>query len=60
MKDSFKVGQIAAVIDDTIKGIVTEVNNNEVTIEVDDGFLMTFEASELVLVKGDQREFLNT
>lgn len=27
MKDSFKVGQIVAVIDDTIKGIVTEVNN---------------------------------
>ena len=57
MKDALKVGQTAAVIDDTIKGIVVKVVANEITIETDDGFLMTFEPSELVVITGDQKEF---
>jgi len=53
----FRKGDTVAVLDDTIKGIVTEIVSAVITIETDDGFLMTFEASELVLIKGDQKEF---
>jgi len=57
MKDSFKVGQTVAVLDDTIKGIVTQVNGYEITIVGSDGFSLTYTAPELVLIKEDQKEF---
>jgi len=57
MKNSLEVGQIVAVIDDTIKGVVVKIMANGITIETDDGFLMTFETSELVVITGDQKEF---
>ena len=57
MKNSFKVGQTVAVLDETIKGIVTQVNGTEVTLEGSDGFSLTYTASELVLIKVDQKEF---
>ncbi len=57
METDFKTGDIVAVIDDTIKGIVTGVKQDTITLETEDGFLMTFESSELVLIKSDQKEF---
>ncbi len=57
MKSQFKKGATVAVLDDTIKGVVVAIENQEVTIEDDDGFSMTFNASELVLIGGDQKEF---
>ena len=57
MNYSFEVGQTVAVLDDTIKGIVTQVNGNDVTLEDNDGFSLTYTTSELVIIKEDQKEF---
>lgn len=56
MKNSVEVGMTVAVLDDTIKGIVAKVNGNDVTIE-SDGFLLSFDKSELVIIKEDQKDF---
>lgn len=45
-----KKGDHVAVLDDVISGIVTAMNNSEVTIETSDGFPMTFPKNELVVM----------
>lgn len=57
MKIQYKIGDTVAVLDDTIKGVVTKVNGNEITLEDGDGFPFTYTASELVVIKEDQKEF---
>lgn len=44
----FSVGDRVEVLDDTICGYITNIKNNVVAIETDDGFQMDFQASELV------------
>ena len=56
MNNSIEVGMTVAVLDDTIKGVVKEVNDTNVTIE-SDGFLLTYNSAELVLIKEDQKDF---
>jgi dsDNA-specific endonuclease/ATPase MutS2 len=56
MKDSFKVGDDVAVLDDTIKGVVINVNGSDVTLEDTDGFSLTYKANELVVIKENQKE----
>lgn len=46
----FQIGDSVETIDDTIKGIVVEINGMEITIETEDGFPMLYSASELVKV----------
>jgi dsDNA-specific endonuclease/ATPase MutS2 len=46
----FKIGDSVETIDDTIKGIVIEVNGKEISIESEDGFPMVYTSSELVKV----------
>ena len=46
----FQIGDTVETIDDTIKGIVTEVNGKEISIETDEGFPMTYTSSELVKI----------
>jgi len=48
----FQIGDAVETIDDTIKGIITEMNGNQISIETDEGFLMRYSASELVKVTG--------
>jgi len=48
----FQIGDAVETIDDTIKGIVVEVNGDEISIETDEGFSMLYAASELVKVTG--------
>lgn len=45
---TFKIGDSVETIDDLIKGIVTGVASNEITVETTDGFVMIFLASELM------------
>ncbi len=44
----FQIGDKVETLDDVIRGIVTGVSGDGITIETDDGFLLDFEAYELV------------
>lgn len=55
MKD-FKVGDSVAVLDDVLKGVVTQVSIKSVTIRTADGFLMNFAPHELVKIVQEQKE----
>ncbi|WP_046757641.1 Smr/MutS family protein [Kordia jejudonensis] len=51
---NFKVGDTVEAIDDVIRGIVQSIDGNVITVETDEGFPLTFEASELVIVNSDE------
>ena len=44
----FEVGDKVSVLDEAINGFVVAVENNGVTIETTDGFLMTYFVNELI------------
>ena len=44
----YKVGDEVSVLDDAIDGVVIAVNNNEITIESEDGFTMTYFVNQLI------------
>ena len=47
----FKIGDKVETIDDTIMGTVVEVDREEVTIESDEGFMLTYRPNELLLAQ---------
>ncbi len=49
----FQIGDAVETLDDTITGRIITVQENTVYIETDDGFQMTFDASELVKIVGE-------
>jgi DNA-nicking Smr family endonuclease len=51
---NFQVGDRVETIDDIIKASVTSINRNTITVETDEGFLLNFEASELVKITSDE------
>ena len=57
MNPTFKIADVVAVIDDTIRGVVKAVDGNTITIETSDGFDLDFEGSELVVIQENQRDF---
>ncbi len=57
-KKLFKIGNHVAVIDDTVKGKVIEVNGNQIIIQTDDGFNYHCKTNELILI-GDLESHLN-
>lgn len=46
----FEKGNKVSVLDDAIDGIVTKINQNTITIETTEGFELTFQARELILI----------
>ena len=48
----FQKGDKVETLDDTIVGVVTHIDGQQITIESEDGFSMTFLASELVKTSG--------
>ncbi len=59
---SFKIGDKVAVLDDVIKGFVTKINSDNITIEDSEGFSYNFRPSELVKIEkeqGDLSRYLN-
>lgn len=46
----FNKGDKVSVLDEAINGVVISVKNKEVTIETEDGFVMTFFVNELVKI----------
>ena len=50
MTQKFEIGDKVAVLDDDISGVVIKVQNNEISVETTDNFLMTFFVNELVKI----------
>jgi len=44
----FEVGDRVSVLDDVIRGVVVEVQNDQISIKTNDDFMMTFFVNELV------------
>ncbi len=51
----FKVGEKVEVLDDSIRGSVESVKGNTITVLLEDGFMMQYDASELVKLGEDLR-----
>ncbi|WP_158838247.1 Smr/MutS family protein [Polaribacter sp. L3A8] len=51
-----EIGNKVAVLDDVLKGIVTHVMGDEVSIETSDGMVFKFNSSELVRIGVEQHE----
>lgn len=57
MSKIFNIGDTVAVIDATIKGIVHQVDGKTILLKDSDGFIHQYNKSELVLIKGEQKDF---
>lgn len=44
----FNIGDTVSVLDEAINGVVVSIKNNDITIETEDGFMMTFFVNELL------------
>ncbi len=44
----FKIGDQVSVLDEAVNGVVVSIKNNEITIESDEGFTMTYFVNELI------------
>jgi len=44
----FNIGDKVSVLDDTIDGVVVGINNTEISVETNNGFLMTYFINELI------------
>lgn len=50
MTKKFEIGDKVAVLDEDISGVVIKVQNNEISVETTDKFVMTFFVNELVKI----------
>ncbi|RAK20660.1 Smr domain-containing protein [Flavobacterium aquaticum] len=50
MTQKIEIGDKVAVLDDDISGVVIKVQNNEISVETTDNFVMTFFVNELVKI----------
>ena len=50
MIQKFEIGDKVAVLDDDISGVVIKVQNNEISVETTDKFVMTFFVNELIKI----------
>lgn len=48
MTQKFEIGDMVSVLDDDISGVVIKVNNDQISVETTDNFVMTFFVNELV------------
>jgi dsDNA-specific endonuclease/ATPase MutS2 len=44
----FKIGDAVSVLDEAVDGVVVAIKNNEITIESEEGFAMTYFVNELI------------
>ena len=51
-----EIGNKVAVLDDVLKGIVTNINGNVISVETSDGMIFNFSESELVKIGKEQHE----
>jgi len=45
----FEIGDSVLVLDEDLSGIIKAIDGKEISIETDDGFLLNFDATELIL-----------
>ncbi|WP_159023464.1 Smr/MutS family protein [Formosa sp. L2A11] len=50
---SFKKGDTVSVLDEDMSGTIIKVDGTTVSVETDDGFMLNFEAQELIKIKTD-------
>lgn len=50
MKTMYSKGDKVSVLDEAVNGVVISVKNNEITIESDEGFVMTYFVNELIKI----------
>ena len=55
----FNINDKVSVLDEAIDGLVTAINNNEITIETTEGFLMKFAPNELIKISNSS-DLINT
>lgn len=60
MAKIFSKGDAVSVLDDAINGIVVSVQNDQVSIETEDGFMMTFLVNELIKTNNSSDLYSNT
>lgn len=62
MIQKFEIGDKVAVLDDDISGVVIKVQNDQISVETTDSFLMTFFVNELVKINNsnDLSSFFST
>ena len=53
---SLEIGNKVAVLDDVLKGKVLKINDDEISIETEDGMIFNFSSSELVKIDQEQHE----
>ncbi|MGZ0016662.1 Smr/MutS family protein [Yeosuana sp. AK3] len=51
---AFKVGDFVLVLDEDLSGVIKSIHGNAITIETKDGFLLDFDAFEIVKSKSNQ------
>jgi dsDNA-specific endonuclease/ATPase MutS2 len=51
-----EIGNKVAVLDDVLKGIVTAINENTISVQTEDGMIFNFSKSELVKIDVEQHE----
>ena len=51
-----EIGNKVAVLDDVLKGIITKIDGKNISVQTEDGMILTFLASELVKIEKDQFE----
>jgi len=49
----FSKGDKVAVLDDAINGVVLSVQNNQISIETEDGFILNFSEKELIKINNN-------
>ncbi len=49
----FQIGDRVEAIDDVVKGFITQIDGNTVTVDTDDGFPLSFDKGELVKIADD-------
>ncbi|MBU3012230.1 DNA mismatch repair protein MutS [Polaribacter vadi] len=51
-----EIGNKVAVLDDVLKGIVTNIKGDDISVETEDGMLFIFKRNELVKIEKEQHE----
>lgn len=51
-----EIGNKVAVLDDVLKGIITQINGDDISVETEDGMLFIFKSNELVKIEKEQHE----
>lgn len=52
----FKIGAKVAVVDDTIRGVISDIKESEIFIKDTDGFVHSYDRTDLVVITEDQKE----